>query len=678
MFVDFKPDFNKGATAYTDPVVAANVKDYKVAPDLSNVENTDQFANLNADQTAALVQNGFVVSPTTQEQLFYIYEDNAYKKVPSFISSDTVLQLYHIFFDFTLRNLEMSEFFDEAKKLNNNLLSQLILEYSSVTDPTVKAQAQKAVAYFGVAQLAFGETLPDNFPSEIKDVVTQEKALIDSAAGRSESPLMGSEIDYSLFTVRGHYTRTVELGDYFKGMSWYGVVPFPLYDNDGTRDTNSTVMAIISTIALCNLNADDGAKLWENIYSPTCFFVGSSDDVTPYEYAQIIKDVYGDKPDLNTVGAPAKLDAFYNETDALPAPQIVSKAAADSKSKQFRFMGQRYIPDSEVLQNLSDSKLRPIPSGLDVMAVFGSTRAENILADVYKPAQQWPGYTDAFRTMKNKFDNLPDSTWQSNMYYGWLFTLKSLLGTFGNGYPSFMKNTAWQDKSLSTALGSWAELRHDTILYAKGSVAECGGGEETPVVKGYVEPNVALYSRLLWLVQFSETGLANRGLLPDDVKEKMDTFSKMLTFLQNCSVKELNNEELTAENYDDILTYGGWMEYMTAGFSDGYKWMQITSETDRNMANIADVHSANGNYLEEAVGNASEIYVVVPIGGKLYLTRGAAFDYYEFVSQQRLTDEAWQSMVKSAPKARPPWTDSFIRQGAEDVPVPADPYSTGC
>ncbi len=56
------------------------------------------------------------------------------------------------------------------------------------------------------------------------------------------------------------------------------------------------------------------------------------------------------------------------------------------------------------------------------------------------------------------------------------------------------------------------------------------------------------------------------------------------------------------------------------------RWFEITSETDKNMAVIADVHTVfPSSYLEEGVGPASEIFVVVPIGGKLYLTRGAIF-----------------------------------------------------
>ena len=65
------------------------------------------------------------------------------------------------------------------------------------------------------------------------------------------------------------------------------------------------------------------------------------------------------------------------------------------------------------------------------------------------------------------------------------------------------------------------------------------------------------------------------------------------------------------------------------------------------MGLVADVHTSGSEVLEEAVGNAAELWVVVPIKGKLQLTRGAIFSYYEFKhpSNHRLTDEAWQAQI---------------------------------
>ena len=52
-----------------------------------------------------------------------------------------------------------------------------------------------------------------------------------------------------------------------------------------------------------------------------------------------------------------------------------------------------------------------------------------------------------------------------------------------SGYPSFMTNSAWTRKDLNTILGSWTELKHDTLLYAKQVMAEMGGGPPD-IVKG--------------------------------------------------------------------------------------------------------------------------------------------------------------------------------------------------
>ena len=65
-----------------------------------------------------------------------------------------------------------------------------------------------------------------------------------------------------------------------------------------------------------------------------------------------------------------------------------------------------------------------------------------------------------------------------------------------DGAPDFMKSRVWARKSLNTALGSWTELRHDTILYAKQSVAAEGDGGEEPETPGYVEPYPAFYAKI--------------------------------------------------------------------------------------------------------------------------------------------------------------------------------------
>lgn len=675
--LDFKPGFQPSDKVYKPLEFAANAPAYTVNQNLSNVDNIGQFANLTQKQKDMIAQNGFVVMPANAEQLFYIYEDNAYKQIPSFVTADSVLQLYHIFYDYSLRNLETDFFYEDLIRLNENMITQLMTEYDRAQKEELKEGISKMIGYFGVAASSMGRSLPADFPAELVDLVKEECALIANAQGTAESPLFGYIIDYSLFQVRGHYTRSEELGRYFRAMNWYGVVPIPFYDQEGNRDELSAVRAITATIVLCRLPQEDGIRLWENIYSTTSFFVGEADDITPYEVAAAIQKVYSDTPEINEI--PEKLDDFYLEVEQMRKPDIILKTPDTFAQSQLRFMGQRYIPDSEILQELSEPYQRPFPSGMDVFAVFGSERAVELLEEVYQPNLQWGGYQENFDILKDQFQNqtIPEQT--NNLYNGWLYSLKALTTRVGEGYPFFMNNLAWEDKALSTALGSWAEIRHDTILYGKQSAAECGGGTEPPELIGYVEPNPEFFNRLLWLTTSTRENLSARGLLHENMQYKLEQFEDMLLFLKTCAQKELNGEDLSAEEQYTLLTYGGTLEYLSSSIAESSNWYLIESDTDKNMAVIADIHTSDSIYLEVGVGTAAEIYVAVKQKEKVYLTRGAVFDFYEFTSEQRLTDEAWQEKIRQDPPERPSFTNSYMDEtSGKEVTLPDTPYSTGC
>jgi hypothetical protein len=261
-----------------------------------------------------------------------------------------------------------------------------------------------------------------------------------------------------------------------------------------------------------------------------------------------------------------------------------------------------------------------------------------------------------------------EEEWTQNLYYYWLYNLKSLYEIKNHSeLPFFMTTDAYELKTLSTALASWSELRHNTILYAKQSmVAECGGGDgdelkvwvpEPP--KGYVEPNVEFYDRMLALMKFTMQGLKERRMLGGKVKYIGNEFIDLLEFLKTISVKELKIEKLNLEEYAQIQKLGSLLDNLTLRVlsDDAYDWMSVEGP-DKNMPVIADVHTGNSSVLEVGVGNAHAIYVIVEIEGKLKLTRGAIFSFYEFTmpSNNRLTDKKWQEMLDNgkAPE-QPNW-----------------------
>ncbi|MGB9976839.1 DUF3160 domain-containing protein [Thermovenabulum sp.] len=657
----------------------AKVKPYKIKEDLPNVVNLKQFGGFSKEQKELLYKNAFFVSPCEEEQLFYIYEKNEYKNIPSFITTDSVLHVYHIFYDYSLRVLENEKLLPVLEELTENMLKKSIYLYNTLKNENLRNIQLKNIAFFGVAQLALEKELPEGFPEKAKELAYKEYELIKKQEGFAKSFIFPFELDYSQYVPRGHYTRSDDLKRYFKALMWYGQAPFPLYDNEGKRTVEQTLQALLITYSVfLEKEGEKDIKLWESLYTPTYFYVGLADDLNIYHYRDLLLKVYGENPDIEKMDDNDKIERVYKEAEKLPEPIIKPKYTSVSTpvGKQFRFLGQRYVPDAEIIQELVEPIVRPVPSGLDVMAVFGSNRAYDIQVNINKEQEKWPKYIEQLNKMKEKFQNMKEERWKSNFYFGWLWTLKGLLKEYGEGYPSFMRNTAWLDKSLSTALGSWAQLKHDTILYGKQSGAEMGGGEELADIKAYVEPNIEVYDKLLWLTKFSRVNLKERGMLDAAVESKMEIFEELLQFLINCSVKELRDEELTEDEYYRLQLFGGTLESLTASFAgDGLRWFEITSETDKNMATIADIHTiapnqfGSGGYFEVGVGPAYEIYVVVPISGRFYLTRGAIFSYYEFVSGKRLTDEEWQKMIKEgkAPE-RLFWMKSYFSKDKMEIP----------
>lgn len=677
----FSGDDIKGPEATFESVVA-KVKPYRVSGSLREVTNLSAFSKgrpISDLEKAKLAKNLFVVTPTDEMQLFHLYEQNDYRNLPSFVTADLALQVHHEVFDYLLRTTEQAKLLPILRDLTAELAETAAERARGIAGagatPREKAFVRNA-AYFAAAALLLKQTPPE-LSAEARALADKEVALISAHQRRDGSPILGRAVDYSLFTPRGHYTRNAKLERFFRTMSWYGVAPF------ATRDPEAKVdeLAIIQALEIADLFRRPGVReKWESVYEPTSFFVGISDDLTPIEWDAARRELWGEtEPELGSEA----LRSFAEAVEKRRPSRI--DANAPDRACQMRVMGQRYIPDSEVLSRLS-SDTRPFPCGLDVMAVLGCERATEIL-DAH-PGQynreNWADYEPRRETLTKEFASLPDAVWQGDLYHRWLRALDAVLTPAPEGYPSLMRSEAWRDKSLETALASWAELRHDTILYAKGSTAECGD-DPPPLLHGYVEPNVVLYDRLLRATAAAYRGLEARGLLVDRTVSRVRMTEDLLLFLRTVSEKELRNEPLTDREYEQIRYLGAEVERLTLSiFAPTVSSWALVSEADRDMAVVADVHTVLGTVLEEAVGHPNEILTIVPVDGKLVLARGACFSYYEFHEGKRMTDAEWRERLKSGdPPQQPEWTGSFLVPKEKSGMYGKDPstlavYNSGC
>ena len=731
--------------AYYSPVsitVDPSVPPYQLPLNLSNISNIENITSefrLNECENKLLMTNGFtIIDYGDVDDIVAPYSDMKRRGVPIFVTSDTLLHLYHIQFDEILRGAEEREFFDALLDMSAAMLKRSEQDYDNyddATDPEMKEAARRNVAYFAVA-VKLLQTPTEGYngtedirkidftvPDYVRSEVDCEIANIERREGFAASHIFNTDPnrqcrdeccyceDYSQYVPRGHYTRSEKLKRYFKAMMWYGRMAFLLKGGNATECDGietplitegdaklATIQASLIASELPDTSAGNKTvqEHWDRIYSVTSFFVGTADDLTPYEYQSAIAEVFGSDFDTTELADDGKLLELKAELAGLRSPEIYGGSGVCTiyppitreklyecldKTKGFRFMGQRFIPDSYMFQQLVSPAVgvyagnetpftmcitevgpaRCFPRGLDVMAVLGSGCAEAILQEdgdtEYKGVNT--SYDKRLEELKTEFAGFDTAEWNRNLYWSWLYTLKPLLNEFGDGYPTFMQTEAWQKKELQTSLASWTELRHDTILYAKQSYTPSPTTcPPPPPVVGYVEPVPEFYARLLRLTEMTEDGLTDLDILNASEKERLQSLERILNRLIDISTDELENRELTEDDYEFIRNFGGHLDYVVTGVDTAGKETTI----------VADVHTDcnTGMVLEEGVGYVKLILVAYRVpDGRILLGAGPVFSYYEFKHpmDDRLTDEAWKEMLQDNPPDVPKWVREITDAG---------------
>ncbi len=722
--------------------------------EITNLPQVEPQFRLGENQEELLQENGFVVIPGYGDDIVEPYKTMKEWEVPIFVTSDTLLHLYHIQFNEILKRIEEEEFFDQLIDMSLAMMERAIMDYDSFTDPRLKEAARRNVAYFAVALKLlqtptegydeaklraeieqWNEEYPYdkkefkpvrkvncNTPNYVKSEVAEEVKNIEEHQDFKPSAIFNSNTDcgcdlpccycedYSQYVPRGHYTRSEILKRYFKTMMWYGRMAFLLKGGDASdctafegplvteEDANlATIQASLISAELSSIEAGDGTaqEIWDRIYSVTSFFVGAADDLTPYEYLAAQEKIFGTEFDANVFTSDENLLALKAELAQMRNPEIYGGSGICvvyppitreklylclAKTKGMRFMGQRFVPDSYMFQNLVTPAVgmyvgngepftmkmtqagpaRCFPRGLDVMAVLGSERAYEILQE--EGDTEYAGADTSYDTqlseLKSQFDRFDVADWNRNLYWAWLYALRPLLQEFGEGYPTFMQTKAWQDRELQATLASWAELRHDTILYAKQSytpTCEMAPLPPKPVV-GYVEPVPEFYARMLALTSMTKEGLGQLNALNDEEKSRLESLEHILGRLTSISISELENKELNDADYEFIRNFGEELESIIAGVEAKGKETTI----------VADVHTDTNpprQVLEEGVGYVDLILAAYKVpDGRILIGVGPVLSYYEFKHpmDERLTDEKWREMLEQGNiPERPAWINSF-------------------
>ena len=653
----------------------------------SNIVNIYQLDQFGGPLQKGLATNGFVIAQDNYDQLFQIYENNDYHDFPSFVTTDLYLQAFHIYFDTLLKLAEEKVLSGRILEFSEKMKQIFIDESKNNANPQIRELAKWNSAYFAVAVALMTDKPLSGVDPALQGLAQEEIGKVKKAEN-DFSQFLGSTnvmFPYSLFRPRGHYTRSDNLKRYFMAMMWIQTVPF------GTDVPVQLQRAALLSETIKNKGMLDEYK---QLTDPITYLMGEPDNVSILQVSDIMSQNGVSLADM--IADDAKHNIIKAKVEELSRKQtrIKPKFLRSSECK-INLMPQRYFPDAEVLQELVDVEnkvsKRPVSKGLDYFAALGNQTAENILLNEYNEAKNWDQYTTYFNNMKNRMKEID---WSATLSNKWIQALTLLSHTDDNS-PYFMIGDPWQRKSLNAMLASWAELKHDAILYGKQPMmAECGGGIPEPYVKGYVEPNVKFWTRAIELVKETQEAFKVYKIDEENITEVTESLLEYGETLLTISEKELKGEKLTQQEYNEIELIGSNFEYLTlqmlnAGTDTGIMDWNSVEGADKKVALVADVLTSNGDnnpnpsILYEAIGPAYEMYVVVEIGGMLYLTRGAVFSYREFqrdVTAPRLTDEEWQKDLESMPnEGAPEWMNGIVIP-KEGVPQDNERtfYSSGC
>lgn len=536
----------------------------------------DEYGALKRPDRAYLARQSFVAAGQGRKQMFHIYEETDYENLPVFVSSDSLLHLNHLVFDYVFRSVESEHLLPEVIELTRFYLQASIRQCQTAPD-AAKSAAQANAAFFAVAaRLALGDVktgLPDDVPSPTaaegsleeehreataaaqqkrlavlkgltapleatlatlppasRALAEQELALIREHKERAPSPIFGgvltqpedpnqtisdTRIDYSDFVPRGHYTRTEILRRYFLMSRWLAAGPF--------RASASGVRQSLLLVA-----ATDATTLGRlsKVTQVIADFVGGADDQELSQHVRIARQVFGPSLQMADLSDAAKVAAFTARIEALPGPKIAATSGA-----ALRFLPQPYTFDAEIMQNLVYDSIPPdvgtnaapryFALGLDVMGVLGSNRARSILNGLQFQGQffdlqlretQYANYNAQFNAQRAQVAAMRAGDWKRNLYNRTLYAMRPLLAPQSVPQFRFTHSPAWTDKQLNAALATWAELKHDTLPKQPVAV-EAGGDSGLSEAVLLEQPQGFVEPSPLVYARLSELVAAERGVL---------------------------------------------------------------------------------------------------------------------------------------------------------------------
>jgi hypothetical protein len=647
---------------------------------------------LTVDQISALQNKGFVILSGSTGDISTgfgsIFAKVYSKDLPVFFTADALLDPLYRSYDNILKAVEGTKLIPQMKSILDKTLTQfLTVKSSHAGQAGWSRQLLDVEVFLSVAKALLNGTAGVSADPAVAMPADSLLQLISTAQGLAEIAFFGkvNTIDFSQFKPRGHYTcqsgqTTCDMANYFKCMMWLGRADCA-FQIDSLRQFKDFLLlydCMDKSQALNDL-ADFNSVITFFVGDMDCF---SAEGLTEY-YTQS-----GSKPAIETVFAndyEAKQlrntlllkgcgnqfilsqALWKNPDDPRPALPTIAQIA-----------GQRFILDSYLLGHTVEwyVKNRNVPKLEEVAFCLGNNaglkEAQNDILTFTNNTGDYKPLHCRLGAMRTLFDEYP--YWSHNLYTIWLDALRELSKPLPDKTPNVMRSANWQVKQMNSQLASWAQLRHNTLLYAKQSYT---GGISCFYPNGYVEPYPQFYRKVGSIIKAIGK---NYGSLLGNQSAFFAAWDTVSEALASMAEKELTGETLTEAQIvflNRMLVKQGGMCGMPpyAGWYPGlyYPYDQYGSSQWDACANakpcIADVHTIppseikpDDMVLHAATGAAKTMVIMVSQNdscGTVFAGPVSSFYQYNVSPIGRKTDEEWIAILQTQQPLQPAWIETF-------------------
>jgi hypothetical protein len=670
------PDY--GALPY-DPSAALN---------LPLIQQTS--LQLNAGELAILSKSGLAISARQSFGTFFMGYAGIYANdLPLFVSGDSVLHAVHRSYDAILKGIEEASLQPGLQGVLGGMRSALATEAAAGTWPTqtvLDVDEYLAVGATLILYSGSAEPVAGGSSAAVAALVAQAKA----ASGAADVTLFGERrsIDFSQFAPRGHYVGSSILEPYFRAMMWLGRTDLRLLSQKATGEVAFNRRQFAAAALLAKL-VEPVQTAWAQVDRTLRSFVGESDNMMPTDFAT-----------LRAVAGVDTSPALLAKSDADLASAVVSGGFGIQRiasqllfvepgnegaplDRAFLLLGQRFVLDSQVLSNVvydrvKDRPYRLMPNPLDVaFAALGNSGAADLLAD---DLNAHPGYPQALHQARALVDQHEAGYWTESLYTAWLGAMRAASPDWGaaanpNAQP-IVATQAWTKRILQMQLASWAELRHDNLLYAKQSYT---GIPSCEFPDAYVEPIPALWHALADFGNRGSALMAELGLATGSSAGPAAYFTSLASTATMLEAMARQQEQGVAFTAEQMAFINQAVEYKTESVvcttikrpSGWYPNLFYAPDlADKQDTLIADVHTQPGDEGGNIVGKVLHVGTGFPrlmvvtfntcSGPRAYA--GIVSAYHETVTTNfdRLTDERWTTQIGATPPAEVPWLAGLV------------------